>query len=302
VLQFISWWIGWVFQWLFVRALRSFRNRRGKRQRVHAGWVVRPGSATRSQTKPAWVLREVLLKALMPGAGCRHIAFVFNQRFAPSHSVSKSYVSYSIRKNVYEIEVLQRKLKHQMPRPQPRNEVWGIDMTGKADASGVVHLALGIVDHGSRMVLKLQWVNNKNAWTLLGHLLLAMGRHGRPRSVRTDNEACFASRVFAAGLWLAGIAHQRTVPGCPWMNGTIERLFGTLKCKLRDIPPQCQHVAPIGVELSFSRSSVIPLGLLSLLLKKRDHRNRFRVSRGRRPAKPGKRRIAILLPVDLVTS
>lgn len=44
-------------------------------------------------------------------------------------------------------------------------------------------------------------------------------------------------QVFAAGLRIAGIGHQRTVPGGPWMNGRIERLFGTLKSKLRDIAP-----------------------------------------------------------------
>jgi hypothetical protein len=29
-----------------------------------------------------------------------------------------------------------------------------------------------------------------------------------------------------------GIRHQLTDPGCPWQNGRIERLFGTLKQKL----------------------------------------------------------------------
>jgi transposase InsO family protein len=33
-------------------------------------------------------------------------------------------------------------------------------------------------------------------------------------------------------LQLAGIRHQRTQLGCPWQNGRIERLFGTLKQKL----------------------------------------------------------------------
>lgn len=31
---------------------------------------------------------------------------------------------------------------------------------------------------------------------------------------------------------LCGIRHQRSDPGCPWQNGRIERLFGTLKQKL----------------------------------------------------------------------
>lgn len=31
---------------------------------------------------------------------------------------------------------------------------------------------------------------------------------------------------------LANVRQQFTVPGCPWMNGRIERVFGTLKDKL----------------------------------------------------------------------
>jgi transposase InsO family protein len=50
--------------------------------------------------------------------------------------------------------------------------------------------------------------------------------------LRTDNEAVFTSRQFRFGLWLLGIAHQRTEKGCPWMNGRVERFFGTLKAKL----------------------------------------------------------------------
>jgi hypothetical protein len=73
---------------------------------------------------------------------------------------------------------------------------------------------------------------NKNAWTLLGHLFLAIGCFGRPRAIRTDNESMFRSFVFRATLGFAGIAQQFTVPGCPWQNGRIERLFGTLKGKL----------------------------------------------------------------------
>jgi len=61
-----------------------------------------------------------------------------------------------------------------------------------------------------------------------------IAEHGVPSAVRTDNEAVFAGRVFSGALWLLGIAHQRTTPDCPWQNGRIERLFGTLKVKLTE--------------------------------------------------------------------
>lgn len=214
-------------QWIWMRWLRWIWTPKISHTRM--GFQASRQITQRTHPKPAWVLREVLqLKALMPDAGCRQIADVFNRRFAPRESVSKSFVAYTVRAHRYEIEVLRRQLKHRAPAVQLRNRVWGLDMTGKADAYGIVHTALGIIDHGSRRLLCLHALQNKNAWTLLGHFFLAIGQFGRPRSARTDNEACFTSKAFTWGVALAGVRHQRTVPGCPWMNGRIERLFGTL--------------------------------------------------------------------------
>jgi transposase InsO family protein len=81
-------------------------------------------------------------------------------------------------------------------------------------------------------LLSLAALPDKASWTVLGHLFLAIGKYGKPGAIRTDNEACFTSRVFRAVLTFSGIRHQRSDPHCPWQNGRIERLFGTLKQKL----------------------------------------------------------------------
>ena len=73
---------------------------------------------------------------------------------------------------------------------------------------------------------------NKSSWTLLGHLCLAIGRYGKPQAIRSDNERAFTSLVFTAALRCFRIRHQRIDLGCPWMNGRIERFFGTLKQSL----------------------------------------------------------------------
>jgi putative transposase len=49
--------------------------------------------------------------------------------------------------------------------------------------------------------------------------------------IRLSYNGCPCS-WFQIVLWLLNIKHQRTEPGCPWMNGRIERFFGTLKEKL----------------------------------------------------------------------
>ncbi|MHC9510880.1 integrase core domain-containing protein [Kangiella sp. M94] len=54
--------------------------------------------------------------------------------------------------------------------------------------------------------------------------------------IRSDNEACFNSKLLRLFLKLAGIKHQTIEKHCPWKNGRIERLFGTLKSTLNGLP------------------------------------------------------------------
>jgi putative transposase len=61
---------------------------------------------------------------------------------------------------------------------------------------------------------------------------MAIGRYGKSRAIRSDNERVFTSHVFRSALRCLGIRHQRIDPGCPWMNGRIEHFFGTLKNSL----------------------------------------------------------------------
>jgi len=213
---------------------RLWRRLRGTR-RLQAFRLKSPvPSARRGTPKPPWVKKEVLRLKVLTGAGCRSVANLFNRLYAKrcAMTVSKSYVHYTLRDHRHEIEVLRRKLKHRIPAAVPTNSVWALDLTGKGDLDGNLHSILGIEDHGTRRLLALEVPENKRAWTLLGHLFLAIGCFGKPRALRTDNESMFRSALFRTTLWLAGIRQQFTVPGCPWQNGRVERLFGTLKAKL----------------------------------------------------------------------
>jgi transposase InsO family protein len=179
----------------------------------------------------------------MPTASHAKISDTFNQiHAAQSMTVSKSTVHRWLQADRYLILQMRRELKHRRPYPVAPNAVWGMDMTGKADTKGTIHTILACVDHGTRKCTALEILQNKNSWTLLGHLFLAIGQFGKPRAIRTDNEPCFTSHVFTTVLRLADIKHQRTEPGCPWQNGHIERFFCTLKQKLNMIRPTSKAV------------------------------------------------------------
>ncbi|KAF0143503.1 MAG: Integrase core domain-containing protein [Nitrospirae bacterium] len=230
------------FRWLkavcmhWLRSLIAFLF--PSKYRLKSGWrKAEPDKKTfyRRQPKPAWVIQEVIrLKALMAEVGCRKIADAFNRRFALSKqmTVSKTYANDVIRKHKYEIQILRKKIKNRRPKPVPVNLAWGLDLTGKTDTQGNLKHIVGIVEHKSRQSLSLSALKDKASITILRHLLDAVELYGKPKSLRTDNEAIFNSWFFRFNLWFIGIRHQRIDKCCPWQNGRIERFFGTLKEKL----------------------------------------------------------------------
>jgi putative transposase len=76
-------------------------------------------------------------------------------------------------------------------------------------------------------------LTNSKPYAMQEHLKAR--RYGSPKSVRTDNESCFTSQAYTVPLKLQGIRVQRSDMHCPWQNGRIERLFGTLKQHLNRI-------------------------------------------------------------------
>ena len=228
----------WIITWLFQRQPFARARSRCRLTRPRAA----PSNAGRHRfkPKPRWVTREVLrLKALMPHDGCRKIADAFNRRFALHWSaalrmrVGRSFVYEKVKAYGLEIIRLRRELKHRVPRPLPRNLIWAMDLTEVPDADGSYKLVLGVLDHGSRAVVALCEMADKRSITILRVLIEAMKRFGIPRAVRSDNESVFCSILLRSALFLLGIRHQRTNIASPWMNGRIERFFGTFKAAVQ---------------------------------------------------------------------
>jgi len=177
------------------------------------------------------VKRDVIrIKAHAEKSGCRAVADIFNRHHAATGvSVSKSYVANIIRTHKSEILSIRKIWKHKVPREMKKNIIWGMDITGVMNFDDTNSNILGIIDHGTRKCISLKSLQNKASITLLKILIEAMERNGKPKAIRTDNESIFTSRLLRVGLWILGIQHQRTMFHCPWMNGRIERFFGTFK-------------------------------------------------------------------------
>ena len=198
-----------------------------------------PARRVRAHPKPTWVRKEIIrLKALMPEAGCRTITHHFNRRFAVRRrmTVGKTYVADTIRRQQYAILCIRRTLKHRVPRPIPRNLIWGMDLLTKTDTAGHQHMVLAIVDHASRACLCAQRLTEKSSLTIWRHLVTACRQYGCPRFLRTDNEAVFTSQGLRLAPRFLWIRLQHSDPGCPWQNGRVERFIGTVKRMLLQHP------------------------------------------------------------------
>ncbi len=211
----------------------KLRNRmRYARQPVNSSVLT---TLCRFRKKPDWVTHEVLrLKAHMGKAGCRAITNTFN-RLHKNTIIGKTFVAETIKRNQYQLSCIKRGMRARAPSAISINAVWGLDLSFKTDQQDKLNNILGIIDHGSRLAISLTTVINKRSWTVLGHLCLAIGKYGKPKAIRTDNENIFNSFVFRTLLKLTGIKHQQTQVCAPWQNGRIERLFGTLKPLLKQL-------------------------------------------------------------------
>lgn len=218
-----------------------------------------PQLAGYSQRKPAWVTAEVLrLKAHMGKAGCRAVAYTFN-RLHKNTRVGKTFVAEAIKHNQYQLSCIKRDIHSRTPCTVSINAVWGLDLSFKTDQHNKLNNILGIIDHGSRLAVSLTTVINKRSWTILGHLCLAIGKYGKPKAIRTDNENIFNSFVFRTLLKLADIKHQQTQICAPWQNGRIERLFGTLKSLLKQLEiPNSKALQAALIEFSLFYNHVRP--------------------------------------------
>ncbi|WCM94102.1 integrase core domain-containing protein [Acidovorax sp. NCPPB 2350] len=189
---------------------------------------------TSGRRKPEWVIHQVLRLSLHIQSG-RQVAHVFNRLHGHQLTIGKTFVYQCRLQHAERLVAMHRAMRRRVPYPLKPNDTWGLDLSSVPVSDGSRVNILGILDHGSRLCIRLQALPGKCTWTLLGHLLIAIGQHGKPKIIRTDNEAMFTSRLWRTALGLLGVQHQRSAPGCPWQNGRIERFFGTLKPVLQSM-------------------------------------------------------------------
>ena len=116
------------------------------------------------------------------------------------------------------------------------NDVWPADFKGHfKTGDGQYCYPLTVTDHFSRRVLACHGLPRITVAGTRGVFVALFRAHGLPRAIRTDNGTPFVGQGLQ-GLsslnrwWLQlGITHDRIRPGCPYQNGTHERMHRELK-------------------------------------------------------------------------
>ena len=134
---------------------------------------------------------KVLYLAAISGYGAGKVAELFNQRYGHhGDSVGKTFVYYQMKGQQYQIKVLRRHIKSKPPRTIPINQTWGMVLT-TVTLSKQQKLVLGIVDHGSRLNLKLHQLTSKHSAAIMLEVVQTIRQFGFPKFIRTDNDKFF---------------------------------------------------------------------------------------------------------------
>jgi transposase InsO family protein len=125
-------------------------------------------------------------------------------------------------------------------KPTAPNDLWTVDFKGWWYTKNKERVnPLTIRDDFSRMILAIKVVEKGDISSVKAEFERLFKLYGLPRCIRSDNGPPFASPINALGLtrlsvwWMTlGILLDRIDPGCPYQNGSHERMHRDMKMEL----------------------------------------------------------------------
>lgn len=115
------------------------------------------------------------------------------------------------------------------------NDVWCIDFKGWWRSSGEICEPFTVRDKYSRKVLCVQLMTSKTVEAVRSVMTELFRKYGLPKAIHSDNGTPFAATNGILGLtalsawWITlGILPERSLPGCPGQNGSLERMHADI--------------------------------------------------------------------------
>lgn len=132
----------------------------------------------------------------------------------------------------------------QMIQAEKANDVWCIDFKGYWYSNNEKIIPFTVRDLYSRKILEIRAVETTSTESVRSTLTALFKKYGLPKVIRSDNGEPFASSSNPLGLtklsvWLIslGIQPDRTKPGKPGQNGSLERMHADMARELEKKVP-----------------------------------------------------------------
>lgn len=109
------------------------------------------------------------------------------------------------------------------------NDVWSYDFTSARTRAGAPLRILNVVDEYTRLELGCRIARSIAARDVIAELERLVGRHGKPRILRSDNGREFIAASLLEWLDEQGIAPAFIERGSPQQNPFVERFNGTMR-------------------------------------------------------------------------
>lgn len=115
------------------------------------------------------------------------------------------------------------------------NDVWCIDFKGWWRSDGEICEPFTVRDKYSRKVLCIRLMTGKTTEAVRPVMTELFRKYGLPKAIHSDNGTPFAATNGILGLtklsvwWITlGILPERSLPGCPGQNGSLERMHADI--------------------------------------------------------------------------
>ena len=115
------------------------------------------------------------------------------------------------------------------------NDVWCIDFKGWWRSDGEICEPFTVRDKYSRKVLCVRLMTGKKSEDVRPVMTELFRKYGLPKAIHSDNGTPFAATNGILGLtklsawWISlGILPERSLPGCPGQNGSLERMHADI--------------------------------------------------------------------------
>ena len=124
---------------------------------------------------------------------------------------------------------------NQMLEAHAPNDVWCIDFKGWWRSDGELCEPFTVRDKYSRKVLCARLMTGKTTEDVRPVMTELFRKYGLPKAIHSDNGTPFAATNGILGLtklsawWISlGILPERSLPGCPGQNGSLERMHADI--------------------------------------------------------------------------